>query len=98
MISLVLGLGGCAIAVRNTEDLLSQAGFRMIPADTPQRAEHLRTLTAHQLVRLTTDGKSGYVYAIPSTASACMSGPRARTRNTGRSSRSRTRSAPTRRG
>ena len=66
MIGLILGLGGCTLYVVNTEDLLSQAGFRKIPADTPQRAEHLQTVRAHRLIRRKTDGKSYYVYADPS--------------------------------
>ena len=65
MISLGLAFGGCAVAVGNTEALLSQAGFRMISADTPQRAEQLRMLAAHQVIRRTTDGTSDYVYADP---------------------------------
>jgi hypothetical protein len=66
MIGLILGLGGCTLYVVNTEDLLSQAGFRKIPADTPQRAEHLQTVRAHRLIRRKTDGKAYYVYADPS--------------------------------
>jgi len=65
MISLGLAFGGCAVAVGNTEALLSQAGFRMISADTPQRAEQLHALAAHQLIGRTTDGRAEYVYADP---------------------------------
>jgi len=71
LIGLALGLGGCAITVANTEGLLAQAGFRAIPADTPQRAEHLQTLPAHKLIRRKTDGKLYYVYADPSECK-CM--------------------------
>ncbi len=66
MIGLAVGLGGCALAVGNTENLLSQAGFTKVPADTPKRVEHLQTLAAHRLIKRTTDGKSYYVYADPS--------------------------------
>jgi hypothetical protein len=66
MIGLAVGLGGCALAVDNTESLLSQAGFTKIPADTPKRAEHLQTLAAHRLIKRTGEGKSYYVYADPS--------------------------------
>ena len=52
LIGLALGLGACGLAVSNTEVLLSQAGFRKVPADTPQRAEHLQTVAY-------------YVYADP---------------------------------
>ena len=60
-----LGLCACGLAVSNTEYLLSQAGFRKIPADTPQRAEHLQTVAAHKLIRRKSDGNAYYVYADP---------------------------------
>ena len=66
LISLTLGLEACGLAVGNTEFLLSQAGFRKVPADTPQRAEHLQTVAAHKLIRRKSDGKAYYVYADPS--------------------------------
>jgi hypothetical protein len=60
-----LALGGCVLAVQNTEGLLTQAGFKKLPADTPQRAEHLQTLRAHRLIQRKSDGKAYYVYADP---------------------------------
>ena len=57
-LGLACGLGGCAFALSNTESLLTQAGFRNLPADMPKRAEHL-------LIRRTADGKSYYVFADP---------------------------------
>ena len=65
MIGLAAGLAGCAIAVSNTEGLLSQAGFKMIPADTPKRVQHLQTLRPHTLIKRTGDGAPYYVYADP---------------------------------
>src|SRR5258708_12506011 len=65
LIGLTLGLGACGPAVGNPEVLLSQAGFRKVPADTPQRAEHLQTVAAHKLIRRKSDGKAYYVYADP---------------------------------
>ena len=65
-LGLACALGGCAFAVSNTESLLTQAGFRKLPADTPKRAEHLQTLAPHKLIRRTADGKSYYVFADPS--------------------------------
>src|SRR5215470_3711900 len=62
---LVAGLGGCAVAVDNTEGLLAQAGFQKIPADTPQRVQHIQTLRANRLIKRTADGRSYYVYADP---------------------------------
>jgi hypothetical protein len=65
LMGLTLGLGACGLAVSNTEVLLSEAGFRKVPADTPQRAEHLQTMAAHKLIRRQSDGKPYYVYADP---------------------------------
>src|SRR5262245_47932218 len=62
MMSVVLGLGGCALGASNTEGLLSQAGFRKIPLETPQRADGLPN---RQVVKRTTEGKPEYVYADP---------------------------------
>ena len=64
-------LGGCALGVENTETLLASAGFTKMPADTPKRMEHLRTIAANRLIKRTTDGKSYYVYADPSSCK-CM--------------------------
>src|SRR5687768_80185 len=66
-LGLACGLGGCAFAVSNTESLLTQAGFRKLPADTPKRVEHLQTVAPHKLIRRTADGKSYYVFADPSS-------------------------------
>src|SRR5215510_9054412 len=65
LIGLTLGPGACGLAIGNTEFLLSQAGFRRVPADTPQRAEHLQTVAAHKLIRRKGDGRAYYVYADP---------------------------------
>jgi hypothetical protein len=65
MAGLAFLLGGCALTVGNTEGLLSQAGFKQVPADTPQRAEHIQTLRPNRLVKRTSGGKSYYVYADP---------------------------------
>ena len=65
--TLVCVAGGCA-ALRKSdvdaqEQILSAAGFQMKPADTPQKLEHLQTLTPQKLVPHTRDGKLYYVYA-----------------------------------
>ena len=65
-LGLACGIGGCSFAVSNTESLLTQAGFRKLPADTPKRAEHLQTLAPQKLIRRPADGKSYYVFADPS--------------------------------
>ena len=64
-VGFALGIAGCATAAK-TETLLSQAGFRQIPADTPAKLAHLRTLPERRLVaRTSKDGKKYYVYADP---------------------------------
>ena len=66
-IGAALVLSACGLKVSNTEYLLSQAGFRKVPADTPQKAEHLQTVASHKLIRRKgVDGKAPYyVYADP---------------------------------
>lgn len=60
---------GCAAIrkgdVDTQEQLLSAAGFQMKLADTPQRLQHLQTMTSQKLVPHTKDGKLYYVYADP---------------------------------
>jgi hypothetical protein len=65
-LGLACGLGGCSFALSDKESQLSQAGFRMVPADTPKRVEHLQTIAPHKLIRRTADGKPYYVFADPS--------------------------------
>src|SRR5262245_17552038 len=63
-VGIALGLSACA-TVAGTESLLSQAGFRQVPADTPQKLAHLRTLPEHRLISRDHQGKKYYVYADP---------------------------------
>ena len=65
VVGLVAGVGGCAVAVDTKEGMFAQAGFRKIPADTPQRIAHLETIRPHRLIKRSTDGKTYYVYADP---------------------------------
>lgn len=55
---------GCASGI-HTENLLSAAGFEMVPADTPQRQAHLKTLPAHEISMTQRDGKTYFVYPDP---------------------------------
>lgn len=54
-------LAGCS-TTRQTENLLSAAGFNMLPANTPQRQAHLKTLPPHQITMVVRDGKTYDVY------------------------------------
>ena len=51
---------GCATTNTNS-DLLSAAGFKRIPADTPQKQELLKTLTPGRLTLITWKGRQFYV-------------------------------------
>jgi hypothetical protein len=65
-VGFALGIAACATTSLQTEGLLSQAGFRQIPADTPAKLAHLKTLPERRLVgRTSKDGKKYYVYADP---------------------------------
>jgi hypothetical protein len=71
LLALGLGMTGCA-AIRarqaaETEQVLAAAGFRMKPADTPEKLAHLQTLTPRKVVRYTRDDQPQYVYADPDT-------------------------------
>ena len=63
-IGLVLGLAACATTT-GTESLLAQAGFRQLPADSPQKVAHLQTLPERRLVARTYQGKKYYVFSDP---------------------------------
>jgi hypothetical protein len=54
-------VGGCS-TTQQTENLLSAAGFRAIPATTPQQQAHLKTLPAHKVTLVVRDGQTTYVY------------------------------------
>jgi hypothetical protein len=51
---------GCATTNTNS-DLLSAAGFKLLPADTPKKQELLKTLTPGKLTLITWKGKQFYV-------------------------------------
>jgi len=48
-----------------TEQLLTSAGFKARPADTPQKLAHLNTLQPFKLVQRNKDSQSVYTYADP---------------------------------
>ena len=58
---LFLVAGGCA-STQQTENQLSAAGFRMVPATTPQQQAHLKTLPPGKITRVLRDGKQLFVY------------------------------------
>lgn len=66
-IGLIITLTACA-ALQNqeamdTERLLSAAGFRIRLADTPEKLDHLKSLTQRKLVQHERNGRVYYIYA-----------------------------------
>ncbi|MCW3476303.1 hypothetical protein [Limobrevibacterium gyesilva] len=58
----------CACAstnVANQENLLIRAGFRPMPATTPEWMTALKTLPKYNFARQTIDGKQTYLFADP---------------------------------
>ena len=60
MLLVVMGLG-CA-STRSTEDVLAAAGFKQMPATTPERQAHLQRLPQHKVSKVVRDGKTYFVY------------------------------------
>ena len=60
-------LSSCAMLetqqVKDTEQLLTEAGFKMKLADTPAKMAHLKTLSQHKIVPHQKDGVVYYIYA-----------------------------------
>ena len=70
---LSLALAGCAAlqknAVTGVEGLLIRAGFKQMPADTPEKLAHLKSLPQNKIIRRTHNGNPYIVYA---DASYCI--------------------------
>jgi hypothetical protein len=58
-------LSGCAQIVAHQEELLADAGFRSLPADTPERQAMLASLPAYNLVRGMDGSLVNYTFADP---------------------------------
>lgn len=65
----VLALGGCALftddAVHDRENLLSAAGFHVLPANTPDRLATLARLPPNKVVQQFQGDHVSYLYADP---------------------------------
>jgi hypothetical protein len=59
--SIVIILSGCA--AKNTEQMLAASGFTMQLADTPEKLEHLKTLTQRKIFTQDRNGKPYFIYA-----------------------------------
>ena len=64
---IALSLTGCATlqadSTRATERLLTEAGFQMKAADTPEKTAHLQELKPGKIIRREQNGQASYFYA-----------------------------------
>jgi hypothetical protein len=67
-LSLALGLLALAVAAmgcsttKQTENMLSAAGFKVMPATTPEQKAHLATLPANKVTMVMREGKTYFVF------------------------------------
>lgn len=61
MLALVALVIGCS-TMKQTENLLAAAGFKMVPATTPQQQAHLKTLPPGKVTRVVRDGKTYFAF------------------------------------
>ena len=65
-VGLALGMTACVMSsTQSTEAMLRQAGFRQLPADSPQKIAHLQTMPERKVIGRTYQGKKYYVYSDP---------------------------------
>ena len=57
--------------IANKEDMLTVAGFKFVPANTPQRQVAFKQLPPHKFARQIRDGRVFYVYPDP-TVCGCL--------------------------
>ena len=62
---ILVALSACAGQVQNKEDMLAAAGFKAMPANTPQRQTSLTTLPPHRFVHQMRNNTMVYIYADP---------------------------------
>jgi len=55
---------GCS-TTKDNENMLSAAGFKMVPADTPEREAHLNSLPADKITTVQRNGTLYYVFPDP---------------------------------
>jgi hypothetical protein len=67
LVALGVSLSGCAGLQQNevsdVEGLLLKAGFTRMPADTPKKLAHLKSLPQHKLIHHMLNGQSRVMYA-----------------------------------
>lgn len=58
----LVALGAGCQTTRQTEDLLSAAGFKIMPASTLEQQTHLKTIPSGKITSVQRDGKMYFVY------------------------------------
>lgn len=58
---LAIGTGCATTSTTQTTDMLTQAGFKLVTADTPQKLELLKSIPTGQLSLVTFKGKKFYI-------------------------------------
>jgi hypothetical protein len=61
VLCLALAVVGCS-TTKQTENLLSAAGFKMMPATTPEQKAHLATLPPNKVTMVVREGKTYFVF------------------------------------
>ncbi len=56
---------GCTQAVVNKEDMMVNAGFQQVAANTPERKKALQTMPAHKFSMQIRDNKAVWIYPDP---------------------------------
>jgi hypothetical protein len=67
---------GCATTETSHVDMLTQAGFKLVNADTPKKQELLKTLPADHLSLITFNGKTFYVQPAATPNQAYVGTPK----------------------
>ncbi|HTR15543.1 MAG TPA: hypothetical protein VMI52_00745 [Acetobacteraceae bacterium] len=76
----LLGLAGCVSEreiLQQREDMLAAAGFRFLPANTPERRASLASQPPHILARHVEGDRVGYVFADPTLCNCLLVGDEA---------------------
>src|ERR1700759_1865151 len=60
-----VAVAACANQVQNKEDMLAAAGFKLVPANTPQRQTSLALLPPHKFVHQVRNNAVVFIYADP---------------------------------
>jgi hypothetical protein len=64
-VALFAALTGCAQQVQQKEDMLAAAGFKLVPANTPQRQASLAALPPHKFTHQVRNNVPVVIYADP---------------------------------